>query len=103
MRKQVLTSFIHFDLLDKQVFESLFFSKSAKVREYLVSLINNLASEYQGRTYLISIPDIVKLLSNQLFKETQDSYLRQNALGTLKKFSLRKAPQSCMIECNVIP
>jgi len=46
---------------------------------------------------------IVELLMQTLYGEgTDDSYLRQNTLGTLQKFSLRKAAQSAMIEGGVI-
>lgn len=67
-----------------------------------MSLINNLSSEYQGRSYLLQRQDIVKILIQSMFKDQADSYFRQNVLGTLQKFSLRKQAQSIMIECNVI-
>jgi len=86
MRKQVLLSYIHFDLLESgeilqeqndSVFETLFFSDSAKIREYLVAFINSMASEYLGRTYLILKKNIVHLLVETLYSEgNQDSYLR---------------------------
>lgn len=62
MRKQIMLSYIHYDLLESgeilseqntTVFETLFFCDSLKVREYLIALINSMASEYLGRTYLI--------------------------------------------------
>jgi len=93
MRKQVLLTYIHFDLLESgeilqeqndSVFETLFFSDSPKIREYLVAFINSMASEYLGRTYLIQKKNIVHLLVETLYSEgNQDSYLRQNALGAL--------------------
>ena len=43
-----------------------------------------MASEYTGRSYLLQRMDIVHLLINTLYSEdTQDSYMRQNALGAL--------------------
>jgi hypothetical protein len=111
MRRQILTSFVHFDLLDIEnrgadnrcVFEVLFFSQSLKIKEYLVAFLNSLANEYQGRSYLLKQPNIVAMLIETLYKEAgDDSYLRQNALGTLQKFSLRKAAQTNMIEGGVI-
>jgi len=43
------------------------------------------------------------MLIDTLYGEgTEDSYLRQNALGTLQKFSLRKVAQTSMIEGDVI-
>jgi len=77
------------------VFESLYYSpqlrQSGKVKEYFISFVNSLASEYLGRSYLLQRNDIVHLLVDTLYAEKQqDTYMRQNALGTLQKFSLRK-------------
>lgn len=77
--------------------------RSPKAREYVVSFINSLASEYQGRTYLLTKPNIVQHLAQLLFNEQRDTYLRQNALGALQKFSLRREAQQYMIECDIIP
>ena len=102
-KKQTLHAFALFDLLDcgvnskleKRVFDYLYFHPSAKVREFTMSLINALASEYLGRSYLLQRHDIVKILVASLYGEGKnDSYLRQNALGILQKFSLRKDAQN---------
>jgi hypothetical protein len=62
-----------------------------KIKEYLVAFLNSLANEYQGRSYLLKFNNIVSMLIETLYSEgSDDSYLRQNALGTLQKFSLRK-------------
>ena len=74
-----------------------------KVKEYLIAFLNSLANEYHGRTYLLKQKNIVALLMDTLYLEgNEDSYLRQNALGTLQKFSLRKGAQTTMIEGGVI-
>ena len=45
----------------------------------------------------------MKVLVSSLYGESsQDSYLSQNALGTLQKFSLRKEAQNQMIQFEVI-
>ena len=55
-----------------------------KIREYLIAFLNSLASEYQGRSYLLAQNGIVELLVRTLYDEgNNDSYLRQNALGAL--------------------
>ena len=63
MRRQILISYMHYDLLEiecnlqqgtKSVFEQLFNSESMKIREYLIAFLNSLASEYQGRSYLLA-------------------------------------------------
>jgi len=65
--------------------------------------MNSLASEYLGRDYLLQRKSIVHSLVETLYLEgNKDSYLRQNALGALQKFSLRRQAQSQMIGCNVI-
>ena len=53
MRRSILTSFVHFDLLEienatdsRPVFEILFYSQSLKIKEYLVAFLNSLANEY---------------------------------------------------------
>jgi len=80
----------------------MFFNNHPKVREYFISLINDMASEYQGRSYLLQREDMIPLLVDEITKEPLDTYFRQNVLGTLQKFSLRKFAQTTMIECNVI-
>lgn len=90
MRRQATTAYIHFNLLDVETFDALFHNQSIKVKEYFMSLVNNMASEYQGRSYLLQYPNIVALLITAMRREALDSFLRQNCLGTLQKFSLRK-------------
>jgi hypothetical protein len=63
-----------------------------RVVDYTMTLINALASESLGRSYLLQKGDLVEVLFRVLNREQTDSSLRQNALGTLQKFSLRKRP-----------
>ncbi len=86
MRRSILTSFVHFDLLEinkssdkstKSIFEILFYSESVKVKEYLIAFLNSLANEYQGRSYLLKYDNIVSMLIETLYTEgNDDSYLR---------------------------
>ncbi len=78
-----MTAYIHFDLLEPTIFNVLFGHQSQKVQEYFMSLVNNMASEYQGRSYLLKRSDIVPILINSMMKDKADSYFRQNTLGTL--------------------
>lgn len=56
-----------------------------------------------GRCYLLQRRDIVTILINIIFNEgNQDTGLRQNALGALQKFSLRRDAQTIMIQLEVI-
>ncbi len=67
-----------------RVFDRLYFNQSLRVREFMMSFLNALSSEYLGRSYLLQRKDIVKVLVSSLYGEgKQDTYLRQNALGTL--------------------
>jgi hypothetical protein len=67
-----------------------------------MTFINALASECLGRTYLLQKPDLVDVLVRILHSEASDTSLRQNALGTLQKFSLRRRPQTVMIQLDMI-
>jgi len=77
-------------------------SLSGKVLDYTMTFINALASECLGRTYLLQKLDLVEVLVRILHNEQSDSSLRQNALGTLQKFSLRRRPQTIMIQLDMI-
>lgn len=57
-----------------------------------MTFVNALASECLGRSYLLQKNDLVDILVRVLYHEQADTSLRQNALGTLQKFSLRKKP-----------
>jgi hypothetical protein len=83
MRRQVLMTYIHFNILDSQIFDCLIRHNSIKVREYFMSLINNMVSDYQGRSYLLARPNIITILVEMMMIENADSYFRQNLLGTL--------------------
>jgi len=63
-----------------------------KTLEYTMTFINALASECLGRSYLLQKTDLVEVLVKILHHEQGDTILRQNALGTLQKFSLRRRP-----------
>jgi hypothetical protein len=45
---------------------------------------------------------LVEILVRILHSETSDTSLRQNALGTLQKFSLRRRPQTIMIQLDMV-
>lgn len=73
-----------------------------KVVEYTVTFINALGNECLGRSYLLQKTDLVENLVNILKMEQGDTHLRQNALGALQKFSLRRKPQTIMIQLDLI-
>lgn len=106
LRKEVLAAYIkynilctskpHDTLLDKLL------SSSKRIKEYTVRLLNVIASECSGRTYLLTKENLIQAMSNILYEEKEDSPLRKNSLGTLQKLSLRRQAQSSMIELNMI-
>ena len=92
-------SFQHYDLLEIKQADSpmsiikLYLSQKVtqRIREFFIIFINAFSSHYVGRCYLLQRKDIVNILINIIFNEgNQDTSLRQNALGALQKFSLRR-------------
>ena len=75
---------------------------SLRVQETALRLINVLAGLSAGRTYLLQDQRLVPSLIKTMCATPNDTSLRQNALGCLQKFSLRRVPQSTMIEAGVI-
>jgi|EP00945_MAST-04E_sp_MAST-4E-sp1_P003909 LisH domain-containing protein ARMC9 len=107
LRQKVLQSYINNDLLGcsgsgSDVLAKLLRSKNQSIREYCCRLVNHLASEVSGRSYLLNHGEVLPLLINALREEKEDNITRQNALGALQKFSLRRKPQTVMIENNLI-
>ncbi|NXX38533.1 ARMC9 protein, partial [Tricholaema leucomelas] len=106
-RDTVLQAYISNDLLDchsncqKNVLQ-LLYSKSEVVRQYMARLINAFASLAEGRVYLSQNPTLLQVLEERLKAEDKDSLTRENVLGALQKFSLRRALQSAMIKDGLI-
>jgi len=65
LKRHTLFAFHSYDILDcigqegdeinddSRVFEYLYFNESARVREFMMSFLNALSSEFHGRTYLL--------------------------------------------------
>ncbi|XP_075794280.1 lisH domain-containing protein ARMC9 isoform X4 [Pelodiscus sinensis] len=109
-RDTVLQAYISNDLLDihnssqsvQRSVLKLLHSKSEAVRQYIARLINAFASLAEGRLYLSQNPKLLQLLEERLKAEDKDSLTRENVLGALQKFSLRRALQSAMINDGLI-
>jgi len=67
-----------------------------------VCFVNVIATESIGANYLLNCDNLVQLLLNILLEEKGDTPLRQNALGSLQKFSLHRKPQTIMIGGGII-
>ena len=92
---------MHYDLLDcknksarnnERIIDKLLLQGDRRVLEYTMTFINALGNECLGRSYLLQKGDLVETLVGILKNEQGDTHLRQNALGALQKFSLRRKP-----------
>jgi hypothetical protein len=63
--------------------------KNPLVKEYSIRLLNQIASEYAGRSYILETDEILAELIKVLQSEANDTITRQQALGTIQKLSLR--------------
>ncbi|XP_053453097.1 lisH domain-containing protein ARMC9 isoform X2 [Nycticebus coucang] len=79
----------------------LLHSKSEVVRQYMARLINAFASLAEGRLYLAQNKMVLWMLEGRL-KEDKDVITRENVLGALQKFSLRRPLQTAMIQDGLI-
>ncbi|XP_020011848.1 lisH domain-containing protein ARMC9 isoform X3 [Castor canadensis] len=80
----------------------LLHSKSDAVRQYTARLINALASLAEGRLYLAQNTKVLRMLEGRLKEEDKDVITRENVLGALQKFSLRRPLQTAMIRDGLI-
>ena len=109
--RQVIFTYTHYDILDcseraanneKKIIDKLLLEDDRRVLEYTMTFINALGNECLGRSYLLQKQDLVETLVKILKEEQGDTHLRQNALGALQKFSLRRKPQTIMIQLDLI-
>lgn len=104
VRRVVLEEYISNDILkiSESGLSQLLQSRNAKLIDYLSKLSNVIASEVQGRSYLLRDLDLIPVFVSLMKHEEKDTILRQNIIGNLQKLSLRRRPQTIMIELNVI-
>eukprot|EP00825_Cyclidium_porcatum_P011752 TRINITY_DN16060_c0_g2_i2.p1 TRINITY_DN16060_c0_g2~~TRINITY_DN16060_c0_g2_i2.p1 ORF type:complete len:316 (+),score=52.84 TRINITY_DN16060_c0_g2_i2:84-1031(+) len=80
--------------------ELLYVSTILKI--HTLRLINDIASDFSGRSYLIQSDQLIISLVNIFKNEQGETIVRRNALGSLQKLSLRKKSQIIMIQHNII-
>jgi hypothetical protein len=112
-----MVTFIHFDILDlgklpnvgsdqgdagDQAIAPKLIQSDRQVLEFTVSLINSMSSETIGAKYLMQKEYVIDKLVQILYMEKNDSVLRQNALGALQKFSLKRKAQNQLIRQDII-
>ncbi|XP_063093186.1 lisH domain-containing protein ARMC9 isoform X3 [Cavia porcellus] len=105
-RETVLQAYVSNDLLDlrsrsQRTVLQLLHSKSEVVRQYMARLVNAVASLAEGRLYLVQNVQVLRLLEGRL-KEDKDVVTRENVLGALQKFSLRRPLQTAMIQDGLV-
>ncbi|XP_049744391.1 lisH domain-containing protein ARMC9 isoform X2 [Elephas maximus indicus] len=106
-RETVLQAYISNDLLDchsnnQTSVLQLLQSQSEAVRQYMARLINAFASLAEGRLYLAQNTKVLRMLEERLKEENKDVITRENILGALQKFSLRRPLQTVMIRDGLI-
>ncbi|NP_001339686.2 lisH domain-containing protein ARMC9 isoform 3 [Homo sapiens] len=106
-RETVLQAYISNDLLDcyshnQRSVLQLLHSTSDVVRQYMARLINAFASLAEGRLYLAQNTKVLQMLEGRLKEEDKDIITRENVLGALQKFSLRRPLQTAMIQDGLI-
>jgi LisH domain-containing protein ARMC9 len=109
-RRGVMQSYVQHDLLGQEEMVEgrvhhlplLLAHSDSRVVEYAVRLVNALASESAGRTYLLSRPGLIEQIIKVIRGQSSDCELRKNALGALQKFSLRRRAQSEMIRHDLL-
>ncbi|XP_066136684.1 lisH domain-containing protein ARMC9 [Saccopteryx bilineata] len=106
-RETVLQAYISNDLLDchshtQRTVLQLLHGRSEVVRQYMARLINAFASLAEGRHYLAQSTQVLRMLEERLKEEDKDVITRENVLGALQKFSLRRPLQTAMIRDGLI-
>ena len=81
-------------------FQRLLSNKNVNLE--VIKLVNSLANYIIGKNYLLSKNNLIDDIFKCMISEKFDTPLRQNCLGALQKFSLRKEAQNKLIELNVI-
>ena len=53
LRREIVIQYTSYEVVNYKIFKSLIEKKSKSINEYLIALLNTLASEYLGRSYLL--------------------------------------------------
>lgn len=90
------------DILDTDVTKSLFELEHQSVAEHLLALVNALAGDYEGRSYLITKDDLVNKVLDTMLRQQCETFMRRVCLFILQKLSLRTKVQDFLVENQVI-
>ena len=105
LREFTLYEIFYYDLFgclskDSTLFKQLLSNKNLNLE--VMKLVNGLANYIRGKNYLLSKNTLIEGIVKCMIAEKTDTELRQNCLGAIQKFTLRKNPQNKLIELNVI-
>ena len=105
-RNAVLNAYIREDLLglrlDSRACLLPLLSSDCVRKEALSRLLNALSSLAPGRSYLAANWDLLRSVFRAVQLERDDTPTRQNLTGVMQKLSLRRGPQSIMINLGVV-
>ncbi|KAM3132425.1 LisH domain-containing protein armc9 [Paramecium bursaria] len=106
-RRSVVVAFATHDIIgthQKNILlaQYLMLKSHQKISVQTLKLLNALASDYSGRTYLTSNNNFIKFLVEIIKKEQSDTVKRKHAIGALQKLSLRKQSQYWMFDYDII-
>lgn len=90
------------DMLEGGVCKSLLETGRLAVVEHLLALINALAGDYEGRSYLIKKDALLARVLQLMLGEPHESFVRRVCLLILQKLSLRTKVQDFLVENQVI-
>ena len=105
LRELTLYEIFYYDLFgclsnNSTLFKQLLSNKNLNLE--VMKLVNGLANYIRGKNYLLCKNTLIEDIVKCMIAEKTDTELRQNCLGTIQKFTLRKNPQNKLIELNVI-
>lgn len=90
------------DLLEERVTRGLFEQGQPNVIEHLLALINVLAGDFKGRSYLEGLVGLSEVLIKLLITDGKSEVMDGLGLFILQKMSLRRQIQNLLIKRGVI-
>ena len=112
LKNITLYSIMYYDIFGIRNENNNSISNLLKNEEYLIpynrtsleamKLLNAIANEKVGRSYLLMKNQLVEEIVKIMMKEEGDTEKRQCSLGIIQKFTLRSEPQKHLIDLDVI-
>lgn len=111
LKQYTLYGIIYYDLFSIKPNSSLLFNKSnildflLKEEETLheaLKLANSLCNESKGRNYLLEHKHFIEQIVTILKSQSEENEVRQNCIGIIQKLTLKSAPQTKLIELDII-